>query len=161
MGVDPRMRYDPDERGHHLGRNPICHLSVNHAVQPIPKFGMCRRFRPERIDQYTDIRQDHFRPSRTSSNAELSFRSIPGRTPPPARQTGRTTRFRFAGRDWARTSRSPCSISAVSVSCRRAASDLACSRMASSSRTVVLICLDIPMRSRYVKGIIPSPDPRI
>ena len=88
------------------------------------------------------IRQDHRRRSSTASNnAAFPYSSIPGRTPPDP-DLGRTTRLRCgANCDWARTSLKPCSISAVKVCRRSAASRLACSSRPSSSRTVVRICL--------------------
>ena len=72
--------------------------------------------------------------------------------PPPARLTGRVIRRskgRACGRWIAR--RSPCSINAVRVVPRRAASSFACVSRPSSKRTVVLICPSIRLVCLYVK----------
>jgi hypothetical protein len=139
------MGRDSDHRCQHLRRHSIGHIAVHHTFEPTTVCGVPGGIRSEGVYQDIHIGKNHPRPSIRSRRAALLSRSTPGRTPPPAREVGRVTRLRrLEERDCARTSRSPCSIRAVNVSSRRAASRLARSRRASSSRTVVLICLDIP-----------------
>lgn len=145
------MRRHANDRGQHLRGNAVGWFSVNYTVQPVPIAFMLGRVTAKCVHKYVNIGQDQVRSSIRSSKAAESSRSTPGMVPPPRLQTGRDTRWRstaFAGLAISR--RSPCSISAVNVRPRFAASRLARSRRPSESRTVVRICLTIHLVCLYV-----------
>jgi hypothetical protein len=115
---------------------------------------MIFRVGPKRVDQDVDIRKDQGRPSIRSSRSALLSRSTPGQVPPPARLTGNDTGGRsglLIGRR--KASLRPCSIRAVRVIPRAAASRRARSSRAWSRRTVVLICRNI----HYDMSVCQSP----
>jgi len=142
---DTRMSGHPNHRGQYLRRHPISRVRIQHVFQPTAARRVFRQIGPKGVQQHIDIRQNHWRFSIASRRAELSFRSTPGSVPPLFLETGKEMRFLRRGeRDCLRICRRPCSSNAVKVSWRRAASCRACSSSALSSRTVVLICLDIP-----------------
>jgi hypothetical protein len=143
------MSRKPDHTSKDLRRHPVRHLPLDDPFQPGSIRGMVFSIGTERVKQHVHIRQDQWRPSIMSSRAELSFRSTPGRTPPPISETGSFTGSRWTCvRACARTNLSPCSMRAVTVSPRCSASRLAWFINPSGSLTVVLICPDIPYYER-------------
>jgi len=151
LGKDPGMRRDSNHSRQNLGGHPVRHFARDHVVKPAVAQAMVNAVGAKRVQQHVNVGKNQRRLSITSKRAEVSFKSTPGSTPPRARETGRTTRFREdLVRDCARTNRKPCSISAVRVTRRRPASCLAWRSNESSRRTVVLICLDILYLHLYV-----------
>jgi len=127
-----------------LRSNAVWRRSVQNVLEPRLVPSMIFRVRPKRIDQDVDVRKDQRRPSIRSSSSALLSRSTPGQVPPPARLTGTDTGGRsgvFIGRR--KASLRPCSMRAVRVIPRAAASRRARSSRAWSRRTVVLICRNI------------------
>jgi hypothetical protein len=138
------MRRYPNHRGKHLRCNTVCLLRIDGFFKPVPVARVLRGVAAKRIHKHVDIRQDQPRPSMRSSKAAESLRSTPGSGPPPRLHIGKRTRRRsltFAG--FAISRCNPCSMRAVNVMPRFAASRLARSRRASESRIVVRICLSI------------------
>lgn len=127
-----------------LRSNAVWRRSVQNVLEPFLVPSMIFRVRPKRVDQDVDVRKDQGRPSIRSSSCALLSRSTPGQVPPPARLTGNDTVGRsgiFIGRR--KASLRPCSMRAVRVIPRAAASRRARSSRAWSRRTVVLICRNI------------------
>jgi hypothetical protein len=87
-------------------------------VQPVAKAAVIGRVSADCIDQHIDVGKDHRRPSMMSRREDVSFRSTPGRVPPPRLHTGNFTlgSGRCRGLCWTRINRKPCSIRAVRVS---------------------------------------------
>lgn len=138
---------NPHDRTQHLGRDGVSGFAVHNRKKPIAVFLVFRRVVAECVDKNIDVRRNQRRPSIRSRSAAELLRSTPGKVPPPTLETGKSIGSRVCRFCvFASTSRSPCSIRPVRVSRRSAASRFACRRRASSSRTVVLICLDIPKR---------------
>lgn len=134
------MRRDANYRGEYLRGNTIGLGRIDGFLKPVAVVIVLRRVAAKRIHEHVDIRQDQPRPSIRSSKAAESFKSTPGSVPPPCLHTGKTTRrcsLTFAGLAISR--RKPCSIRAVNVTPRLAASRLARSNRASESRIVVRI----------------------
>lgn len=128
----------------YLRRNAEWRRSVQDVLEPRLVTRMIVRVWPKRVDQDVDVRKYQRRPSIRSRSSALLSRSIPGQVPPPARLTGNDTGGRsgfFIGRR--KASLSPCSMRAVKVTPRAAASRRARSSRAGSRRTVVLICPSI------------------
>src|SRR5262249_691927 len=148
---DPRVGADSHEAREHLRSDSISRWSINHRFQPAPVSRVIVRICPECVDQDIDVRKNQWERPMRSRSEEESFRSTPGKVPPPARHSGNVTGRRperFMG--CRSTSSSPSSISEVRVVLRLAASARARSRRASSSRTVVLICPSIRCVCQYV-----------
>ena len=151
-GEDRRVRADAYQGTQNLLRHSVSRIAIDRSIEPLSVLAVALSIIAECIDKDVDVRQYHRRPSILSRRAPESLRLTPGATPPPARETGSFTRLRRV-RDWelANTSRKPCSIMEVSVSPRFWASRFTCRRKFSSSRTVVLICLDISTLRPSVK----------
>ena len=140
-----------DDARKYLRSNSIGRRPVYHRLQPFLVSLMVFRICPKGVDQDVDVRKDQSRPSMRSRREALSFKSTPGKVPPPTRHSGRATggcSARFIGRR--STSSSPCSMREVRVVLRLAASRRARSRSASSSRTVVLMRQSILAVCLYV-----------
>ena len=149
---NPPMGTDADDASEHLRCDAVSRWPIDRRFQPCLVSRMILGVRTKGVDQYIDVAQDQSRCSIRSSRPALSLKSTPGRTPPPAWHSGSDTAAccgRFSGRRSA--SRSPCSMSDVSVMPRRAASCRARSMSAASRRTVVLICQSIYYVCLYVK----------
>lgn len=145
---DPRVGADSHEVREHLRSDSIRRWSIDDRFQPEPVLRVIVRICPECVDQDIDVRKNQPQPSIRSRSEEVSFRSTPGKVPPPARHSGNVTGRRperFMG--CRSTSSSPSSIREVRVVLRLAASARARSSRASSSRTVVLICHGISCMS--------------
>ncbi len=143
-GKNPSMGTNADDAGEHLRCDAVSRWPIDLRFQPCLVSRMILGVRAKGVDQYIDVAQDQSRLSIRSRRLALSLKSTPGRTPPPAWHSGRATAVcRGRVRGWRSASRSPCSMSDVSVMPRRAASCRARSMRASSRRTVVLICQGI------------------
>ncbi len=143
-GKNSRVRNDSNDASQDLRRDTVSLRRIHHGLQPCTIPRMIGGIVSEGVYQYVNVREDHGRPSMRSSSVAESSRSTPGTTPPPAVQMGSFTGGRFValGRR-ASAIRRPCSINAVRVVRRRAASRFACSSSDSFSRTVVRICRSI------------------
>ena len=110
------------------------------------------------MNEDVDIGEDHGSFMVSSRSLDRS-RSIPGRTPPVALDTGRSTRPRRAGFGLATTRSRASSISEVKVRPSSAARFLARRMSSSFILMVVLMHQDISMRHQYVKADSPMKPP--
>ena len=139
------MRADPHDACQYLRRDGVGRGAVHNLFQPSPIGFVLVGIGAKGVNENVHIRQNQLRPSMRSNVAALSATSTPRCVPPLAPHMGNITRCRI----WAfcgvlrRDASRPCSIIAVSVIPRRAASRFARSRSSSLSLIVVRICLSI------------------
>ncbi len=76
-----------DHTAQNLRSHTVTPVAVDHAVEPGSTGVMGGRIRSEGVDEDVDVGKDHG-VSMTSSKSLDRLRSIPGRTPPEAFDTG-------------------------------------------------------------------------
>ena len=133
---DARMGTNAHDTRQHLWRDGVGRRTIHNLFQPSPIGFVLVSVGSKGVNENVYVRQNQLRPSIRSNVAALSAMSTPRWVPPPARQMGNSTRCRSdAFCDGLRINASrPCSIIAVSVIPRRAASPFARSSNSSLSR---------------------------
>ncbi len=129
---------DANHTAQNLWSHTVTRVAVDHAAEPGRAGFMVGGIRSEGVDEYIDVGKNHG-VSMTSSKSLDRLRSIPGRTPPEAFDTGNLTRSRLLAFRLARMSVRPSSISDVKVRPSSAARFLARRRRSSFILTVVLM----------------------
>jgi hypothetical protein len=150
LSEDSRMSRDADYITQYLRRDSVTGVSIDNAFKPGPTESMIIGVLAESVYEDIDVWKNHGLDISSSRSLDR-LRSIPGKTPPVAFETGSWMLLlrRVSGAE--RTTRRPSSISEVSVRPSSAARFLARLSRLSRSLTVVLICLSIYEICQYVK----------
>jgi hypothetical protein len=142
--------HNPHQPAQDLTRDAIAGVTVDDGVQPLSAQSVVIGVGPKCLDEDVDVGKNQRLDIRSSRSLEL-FKSIPGKVPPDAFETGSRKRAADEGRGSARTVFSPSSMSEVNVLPFSAACFFALRNRSSESRIVVRICQSILVRHIYVK----------
>jgi len=91
-----RVGGDADHTAQNLRSHTVTGVTINNPIEPGTASQMLGRIDTKRVHQDVDIGKDHGAVM-TSSRSPERLRSIPGRMPPVALDTGNSTRFRRLG----------------------------------------------------------------
>jgi len=134
----PRMSCNSYHPAQYLRCHPISGFPIENLNQPAPAKSVVTGICTERVHKHVYVGQDHS--SRIWSSRSLDrLRSIPGRIPPEAVETGNRTGSRRGVRASARTAFSPSSMRDVNVRPSAMAFFFARRSKSGDRRTVVLI----------------------
>jgi hypothetical protein len=150
-----RVGSDADHTAQYLSHHTVTSVTVDHTVKPGPAELMVGRVRSESVHENVDVGKNHGA-FMASSRSLDRFKSMPGRTPPVALDTGNSTRSRRLVFGLAKMSAKPSSTSDVRVRPSAAARFLARFSKSSFILMVVLMHQYITLMHQYVKQSIMS-----
>ena len=141
---------DTDHTAQNLRSHNLTGVTINDPIEPGMASQMLGQIDTKRVHKDVDIGEDHGA-FMTSSRSPERLRSIPGRMPPVAFETGNSIRFRRLVFGFDRRSANPSSTSDVSVRPSSAACFLARFKRSSFILIVVLIHQCNTLMHQYVK----------
>ncbi len=145
-----RVGGDADHTAQNLRSHTVTSVTINDPIEPGTASQMLGGIGTKRMHKDVDIGKDHGA-FMTSSRSPEWLRSIPGRMPPVALDTGNLTRFRRLVFGFARINANPSSTSDVRVRPSSTACFLARFKRSSFILIVVLIHQCITLMHQYVK----------
>jgi hypothetical protein len=141
---------DADHAAQDLRSHTVTGVTINDSIEPGTASQMLGRIDTKRVHKDVDIGKYHDA-FMTSSRSPERLRSIPGRMPPVAFDTGNSIRFRRLSFGFNRISANPSSTSDVRVRPSSAACFFACFKSSSFILIVVLMHQCITLMHQYAK----------